>query len=141
MNPQPSRQGKKRRKKLPSTGFELRTFCSTSQNYPTEPRGLRYQKQNCKNKKHLIRSVHCWFLLRFLVPKIFVLAIFSHVPPSCAKWDLYRIKAYLFRQLFSLYNMSEVEWGQFQNQPFGLYLLNPGTNQNNFCGCLLHFVS
>ena len=140
MNPQPSRQGKKRRKKLPSTGFELRTFCSTSQNYPTEPRGLRYQKQNCKNKKHLIRSVHCWFLLRFLVPKIFVFANFSQVPPISANFGLYSTNLDLIQQLFHLYDMGGQGWTLFQNQPFGLYLGDPWSNFENFCWCILHFV-
>ena len=31
----------KKKKKLGLSGFELGTFGSTSQNYPTEPRGLR----------------------------------------------------------------------------------------------------
>ena len=85
--------------------------------------------RNCKIKKQLIRYVHCWFLLRFLVPNIFVLAIFSHVPPSSAKWDLYRIKVYLFRQLFLLYNFQGVPGTLFQNRLCGLYLLNHWANQ------------
>ena len=97
--------------------------------------------RNCKSKNHLIRSVHCWFLLRFLVPKISVLAIFSPFPPGSARLDPYRINFYLKTQLFSLYDMSVPECAHFQNQPFGSYLLNPCTNQNIFYGCQLHFVS
>ena len=80
--------------------------------------------------------MHCWFLLRFLVPNIFVFAIFSQFLPVSATIHPCRMNFYQKMQLFSLYNMSEVEWGQFQNQPFSSYLLNPFTNQNNFCGYL-----
>ena len=41
-NPQPSKQGKKRKKKLDITGIELRTLGSKDQNYPTEPQGFNY---------------------------------------------------------------------------------------------------
>ena len=101
---------------------------------------LKWMKK-CKIKNHLIRSVHCWFLLRFLVPNISVLAIFSPFPPGSARLDPYRINFYLKTQLFSLYDMSVPECAHFQNQPFGSYLLNPCTNQNIFYGCQLHFVS
>ena len=97
--------------------------------------------KNCKIKNHLIRSVHCWFLLRFLVPNIFVLAIFSQLPPLGASRHLHSINTYFFRQLFSIYDMNVLPCALFQNQPFGSYLLSPLTNWKFFCRYLLHFVS
>ena len=42
--------------------------------------------------------MHCWFLLRFLVPNIFVLAIFSQLPPLGASRHLHSINTYFFRE-------------------------------------------
>ena len=67
-------------------------------------------------------------------------SIFSQVPPFCAIFHLFPTKAYLFSQLFSLYDMSEAGWGHFQNQPFGLYLLNSWTNFEDCYRCTIHFI-
>ena len=95
---------------------------------------------NFKSKNYLIRYVHCWFLLRFLVPKIFVFANFSQVPPISANFGLYSTNLDLIQQLFHLYDMGGQGWTLFQNQPFGLYLGDPWSNFENFCWCILHFV-
>ena len=84
--------------------------------------------RNCKTKNHLLRSVHCWFLLWFLVPKISVLAIFSQFPPISANFHPYSTILDLLPQLFHLYNMNVGERGQVENLVFGSYCLNPWTN-------------
>ena len=95
--------------------------------------------RNFKTKSHLIRSVHCWFLLRFLVPKISVLAIFSQFPPLCATLHLYRTILDLLPLLFFLYNFLVVPGGPFENILFRLYFLTPCMNFIVFCEGLLDF--
>ena len=92
-----------------------------------------------KTKNHLIQSVHCWFLLRFLVPKIFVFANFSQVPPISANFHLYSTNLDLFRQLFHLHDLGVVWCSLFENILFWLYFLSPFINSIFFCGRLLDF--
>ena len=69
-----------------------------------------------------------------------VLANFCQLAPTCANIHLYSINLYTFRQLFLIYDMGEVGWGHFQNNPFGLYLLNSWTNLKYLCSWMIHFV-
>ena len=95
--------------------------------------------RNCKSKNHLLRSVHCWFLLRFLVPKISVLAIFSQFPPLCATLHLYRTILDLLPLLFFLYNFLVVPCGPFENFLFWLYFWGPCMNLIFSCEGQIHF--
>ena len=95
--------------------------------------------RNCKIKKQLIRYVHCWFLLRFLVPKISVLAIFSQFPPLCATLHLYRTNLDLLPLLFFLYNFLVVPCGPFENFLFWLYFWGPCMNLIFSCEGQIHF--
>ena len=95
--------------------------------------------RNCKTKNHLLRSVHCWFLLRFLVPKISVLAIFSQFPPLCATLHLYRTILDLLPLLFFLYNFLVVPCGPFENFLFWLYFWGPCMNLIFSCEGQIHF--
>ena len=84
--------------------------------------------------------MHCWFLLRFLVPNIFVLAIFSQLPPLGASRHPHSIKTYHFRQFFSIYDMNVLPCALFQNQPFGPYLLHSWPNCQYLCNRMLYFM-
>ena len=95
--------------------------------------------KNCKINNHLIRSVHCWFLLRFLVLNIVVLANFSQLPPLSATLHLYRTNLDLLPLLFFLYNFLVVPGGPFENILFRLYFWTPCMNFIAFCEGLLDF--
>ena len=101
----------KRKKITPQVGLELGTFRFQEQNTITEPR-------------RLITSITLKKLTN-LYTYDSVLANFSQVPPSSAKFHLYRTNINYFWQLFYFNDINEPSWATFENIVFGLYFLNP----------------